>query len=491
MNTSMSLLNRFAILISGLILPRLILLYYGSEVNGLVASINQFLSIITFLDLGVGAVVQSALYRPLAKNDTEKMSQVLVAAKNYFRKIAYFLVAYIILLIIFYPLLIDSSFSFLPTTVLIFSLSLGIFAQYYFGIINELLLNADQRGYVQLFTEIIVVLMNLIASVFLITNGAPIHIVKLVAGVLYLFRPIYLSYYVNKNFEIHYDVEIKEDPLPQKWSGMGQHIAYTIQDSTDIVTLTLFSSLENVSVYSVYNMVVQSIRLIISSLSTGIGSFFGSLLANEEIDLLNKYFSKIEWLTHTGVVYLYGMTAVLINSFVRIYTGGVNDIDYYAPLFSLLLVLSKSFYSLRTPYQSIILAAGHFKETQKSSFIEAGMNVVISVIMVRKYGLIGITVGTLISMIYRTLYLVNYLSKTIVFRSRKIFAKQIMVDILSFSIMLLIGFTSMNFYEVDSLISWVLLAGVLGISFIVLLFFINYIFYKENTFEVMKRFKIL
>lgn len=487
MNTVASLLSRIAIVVSGLILPRLILLYYGSETNGLVSSINQFLSVITFLDLGVGSVVQSALYRPIAQKKSKKISSVLIAATNYFKKIAYVLVVYVIGLMIFYPLIVNPSYDFLSTVFLIFGLSLSLFGQYYFGIVNELLLNSDQRGYVQLGTEIVVVILNLLASVFLITQGASIQIVKLVTGLIYLIRPVFLAYYVKKNYDIDYDIDVKEDPLPQKWSGMGQHIAYTIQNSTDIVLLTLFSTLENVSVYSVYNMVVQAIKLMISSLTTGINSFFGDLLANDEIESLNKYFTGIEWLVHTGVVFLYGMTAILINSFVMIYTSGVNDADYHVPLFSFLLVLSLAIYSVRTPYQTLIFSAGHFKQTQMSSFIEAGTNIVLSIIMISQFGLVGVTVGTLISMTYRTVYLVFYLSKNIIHRPLKIFIKHGLVDIFTFGIMMIIGYFAMSIYPVNTLIEWVIIAVILGVLFLGLIFVINSIFYKDIMSYAVKR----
>ena len=60
-NTIASLGYQISAIICGFILPRLIMTYYGSEVNGLVNSITQFLQVITFLELGVGAVVQSSL----------------------------------------------------------------------------------------------------------------------------------------------------------------------------------------------------------------------------------------------------------------------------------------------------------------------------------------------------------------------------------------------------------------------------------------------
>ena len=78
LNTSTSLLYQVVTIICGFILPRLILKSFGSEVNGLVNSITQFLAIISFSELGVGAVIQSSLYKPLAEKNDEQISRVIV-----------------------------------------------------------------------------------------------------------------------------------------------------------------------------------------------------------------------------------------------------------------------------------------------------------------------------------------------------------------------------------------------------------------------------
>lgn len=488
MNTVMSLLNRVAILLSGLILPRIILLNYGSETNGLVASVTQFLGIITFLDLGVGSVVQSALYKPLAEKDARQLSRVLSSAKNYFRKISYVLVAYIVILIFTYPTITNNQgINFISTALLIFAIAISQFAQYYFGVVNELLLNSDQRGYIQLSTEIIVVVLNLLASIFLINQGASIQFVKLTTSLIYLIRPIYLNYYVKKNYNLDFNIKVTEDLLPQKWSGMAQHIAYSVQNSTDIMVLTLFSTLENVSIYSIYNMVVNAIKLIITSFSVGLTSFFGNLLASQEMNLLNSYFSKIEWGIHTLVIFLYGMTAVLINPFVMLYTSGIGDIDYYAPVFSMLLVLARATFSLRTPYQSMILAAGHFKQTRISSIIEAAINIITSALLVNKFGLIGIAMGTLISMIYRTLYLSFYLSKNIINRPINIFIKHILIDVITFILIVVSGSAVSSFITISTIIHWGITAIIIGLISIVIILLINLIFYKDIVIYMIRK----
>ena len=97
-NTVSSLIYQIVTIVCGFILPRVILNYYGSEVNGLVNSITQFLQIIAFLDLGIGAVVKTSLYKPLADGDNKQISMIYCSADKFFKNIARILVIYIIIL---------------------------------------------------------------------------------------------------------------------------------------------------------------------------------------------------------------------------------------------------------------------------------------------------------------------------------------------------------------------------------------------------------
>ena len=65
----------------------------------------------------------------------------------------------------------------------------------------------------------------------------------------------------------------------------------------------------------------------------------------------------------------------------------------------------------------MVLAAGHYKQTQWSAIIEAAVNIAVSVVLVFKFGLTGVAIGTLAAMVYRTAYLARYLSRNIICRS--------------------------------------------------------------------------
>ena len=72
-------------MIYGLIIPILIIKYYGSNTNGLVSSITQFLSYIVLLEFGIGPVVKNALFKPLVEKNKKNIEDVLATAKHFFR----------------------------------------------------------------------------------------------------------------------------------------------------------------------------------------------------------------------------------------------------------------------------------------------------------------------------------------------------------------------------------------------------------------------
>lgn len=483
LNGISALLTKLLIVISGLILPRLFIGAYGSKYNGLVSTITQYLSLISFLDMGVGAVVQSVLYKPLAEKNWLLVSQIVSSSKNYFNKIAFALVFYIVLLCFYLPKVLTDDIDIYTIISLLFILSISLFAQYYFGIVNQLLISSDQRGYVQEFVQIITIILNTILSILLIQNNASIIIVKLVSSIVFLIRPLFLSYYVKKHYKINSNIKADNDPIPDKWSGMTQHIAYTVQSSTDIIILSMFSNLENISIYNVYFSVVQGVRILIQSITNGIRPFFGQLIASHDHRIVN-YFDKVEWLIHNSVVFLFGMTGALITPFVLVYTAGVNDINYIQPIFGILLTTAFAIFCIRLPYQMMILAAGHFRQTQNSSIIEVIINIIVSVMLVAIYGLSGVAVGTLISMLYRTVYLVNYLTRNIIFREIKFFNKIIFVDCLNIiCLCILLRILNLQFHDFKE---WIINAIILGLLYLLIMILNNHIFYKTNTRLLLK-----
>lgn len=303
-NTVSSLVFQLTTIICGFILPRLILGAFGSSVNGLVNSITQFLGIIAFLELGVGAVVQSSLYKPLAEKLSDDVSKIIKSANKFFRTIGFILLVYVIVLVFIYPMFVDKDYSFAYTATLIVAIAISSFAQYFFGIVNRLLLTADQRGYVQYTAQTIAVVGNTLACYFLIVMGCSIQIVKLTTSIIYLIQPFAIYLYVRSHYKINHKITYDKEPITQKWNGIAQHVAAVILDGTDTVVLTLFATLSDVSIYSVYFLVVKGVKQLFMSMTNGIQSLIGELWARQELTKLRETFGWAEWVIHTGTTFV-------------------------------------------------------------------------------------------------------------------------------------------------------------------------------------------
>lgn len=465
-------------IICGFILPRLILGTFGSDVNGLVNSITQFLSVITLLDLGVGAVVQSSLYKPLADNDSDSISQIYVSATRFFKRLAYIFIVYVIVLMILYPIITKNAFSKSYNITLIAAMCISSFAQYYFGIVNALLLTAHQKGYIQYTANIITLILNTILCAILIKLGGSIQIVKLTTSVVFMVRPLFLYLYVKRHYSINRKISYVDEPIKQKWNGMAQHFASFVLGSTDNIVLTLFSTLSNVSIYSVYNIVIIGVKNALLSMTSGFQSLIGEMLAKKETDKLNRFFAYVEWLLHTGTTLVFGCTGVLLVSFVRVYTNGINDADYIQPLFAILITIANAGHCLRLPYNVLILAAGHYKQTQSNYIIAMFLNIIISIATVSVFGLVGVAIGTLIAMLYQTIWMAWYDSKNIINWPFKKFLKQCGVDALTVII------ASVATFKIPLLAvsykAWFLLAIEVFVIWFIITIALNLIFYRDN-----------
>jgi len=429
-NSLAALLSRLVALVSGFILPRLLLEHFGSEVNGLTQSIKQFLGVISFLDLGVGQVMRSALYKPLAAADHHRISCIMVSGKKYYRTLAYMLMGYVLILICIYPLITEQLFDWLFTATLIIAMAISSFAQFYLGIANEQLLQADQRGYVIFLLQVVGNVANILISVWMIRMGASIQAVNLASSLVFLLRPVVVWLYVRRVYAIDDRARYTVEPIAQKKEGVAQHISAVVLDGTDTIVLTLLSSLTNVSIYSVYYLVITSVQGFYQSATAGVQSAVGLMWAMQDKKRMHSMFVTVETVLHVVVVFVFSCMGVLIVPFIRVYTAGLTDADYVQPLFAALLVLAYGIRCLRTPYNMWILAAGHYRETQKCHIWAALINLAVSALMVTQLGLVGVAIGTLIAMVYQTIWMALYNTRALLKRPVRSIIKRFAVDAL-------------------------------------------------------------
>lgn len=472
-------------ILSGFIMPRLILATFGSEVNGLTSSLSQFLSYITLFEGGVSTVFTSCLYAPLQADDKQKVSAIIKSSNLFFNKLGLMFLLYTSAVAVVYPIAVNTNFSTEYISTLTFILALATYAQYMFCISYRILLVADNKGFIVYSLQAVCYLGSLILSIVSIKIYPSIHLVKLVGSFFFLIQPIIFSRVAKKKYGLNLHINPDEEVSSQKWSGFGQNFATFIYQNTDIVVLTMFSTLTNVSIYSIYYMILNAVRAFVKSTVTALVPSIGNTYVSSDIEVSNKVYDNLEYIVFISTAFVFSCCAALMMPFVSVYTNGIKDADYSQPIFGFLLMTAFAVECIREPYLQLTFIAGKFRETSTYAYVEAAINVGISIIVVSKYGLVGVAIGTLFAVVFRSIALAFYNQKNILCRpALKWFSNIVLLA----GIILLIGvaFSRINVISVTNYATWFKYALIVAVSAAIVIVGVSLVFFKEQMKAILK-----
>lgn len=401
----------------GLLIPRLFLLSYGSETNGLINSVKQIFSYFTLLEAGVGGATLQALYGPMARKDKQEISAILSATNNFYKKTGILYAVAVVAMAILYPVLVKTT---LPTSIVVWI----ILFQGEAGVIKylvtsklQLLLKVDGRNYILTNLGTIFAIGSNVARIVLMYAGFGVLWVQAVFCIIDICQVVFIVLYIRK----HYGwLDLKEQPnyqaISQKNSVLIHQISGLIFNNTDTIILTFFCGLKVVSVYAMYSMLFGMVANVIGYISSSVSFAMGQLFNSDR-----KRYEKVQEVYETYYLSisfaLFTIAYIFILPFLRLYTSGVSDIDYIDKWIPCLFVIFQILNYGRNTSNNIIDYAGHYRQTQWQAVLEMSINLIVSIICVYKFGLYGVLFGTIVALLYRTNDIILYANRIIMKRS--------------------------------------------------------------------------
>lgn len=483
---------QIVVFISGIILPKFFLEAYGSSVNGMVTSITQFVTYMSLAEAGVGTASAVALYAPLAEGEEKRVNSILSATRLFYYRSGAIFMGLVIGLMIIYPYLIAGQQPEKTVRAMVFVLASSTLVDYLFLGKYKVLLTAMQRGYVVVNVQLVGTILNTVTTIILIYLRLDVVVVKAVATGIYILRFFIVRWYVKKQLP---QINFKEEPdfgaLKQRGAALLHQVVGIIVNNTDTVILTIMMgnrSLMEVSVYSIYNMVVYAINTMLTVFSNGLTAGFGEVISQNEQEVLKKSYSSFEYMYFIVFFVICNCMGGLLLPFVSIYTQNVADADYIRPVAAMLFVAIVFLQNIRVPGLTMICAAGHFKETQPQAIREAVINLVVSLLLVKKWGMVGVLCGTVASYGYRSIEIIIYNSKYIVKNCGKSSLQRIVRNIVASVIINVIGYKCIP-NSMQSYITWMKYGVIIGTSNLILIVGINYLFERQEFWELMLRVK--
>ncbi len=451
-----------------ILIPRLFIVNYGSEVNGLLSSIRQIYVYLALLEAGVGDASVIALYGPVGQKDHQAANKILAATHFYYRKIGAIYAVCVAVMALLYPLVIDTTVPYSSCVWIILLQGAGSVIGYLFQGKYNMLLRVDNRHYVTTNLGTVTTIATDVLRIVLLMMGKSIIAVQATYVLFSIIKMLYIAWYMRKEYP-WIDLHVTPDfqAISQKSSVLVHQISSLVFGHTDVLILTFVCGLNTVSIYSMYATVYGMVSNLLGIVSNSVQSVLGQQYHNDRKryillqDTFETYYLSI-------VFSLFAIATVFVLPFLRLYTAGgdINYIDWKLPLlFTAYQLLTYG----RVPAHNPIAFAGKFKETQWRAWLETGINLLVSFVCVFWFGIYGVLMGTIAALLYRSNDIIIFANRTVLNRSPWPTYRRWLTDLAVFvAVVFIFGKIPMN---LDSYIA--LLLNALWVSPIILGVFIG------------------
>jgi len=379
----------------------------GKELLGVNSLYTEVLSMLSLAELGFGTAFTFALYKPIAENNEEKIRQLIFL----FKKI-YYIIALIVLCIgfVLVPLLQfivqGADYVSLNELRIYFVIFLSNTVINYFVQYKTTYVNARMKSYVVTNIEMITNFVIIVTQCLIIYFFRNYLAYLLVNTGLLLLSKIVIALYLNMKFPILN--EKPQEPLPKnekkeiytEVKGLAlQNFAGVAIHSTDNLIISMASGLGVVGVglVSNYNIIITAVTAFIVILMTSLTPGFGNLVATSTQEHYKETFNEVNFYNF----WIYGFCSiaffVLIPPFITLWLGE----DYLIDIWPFLLIIINIYMQGQcTIYNNARNAKGNFNLDKWISVIQAIINLVVSIICAKVWGLLGVYIGTIVSRLF-------------------------------------------------------------------------------------------
>ena len=474
-NASSAFINKFVILLLTFVSRRIFINYIGVHylgINGLFANI---LTLLSMADLGLGTAMNVSLYKPIAEEDTRKISALL----NYFRRIYYVIAAAVmgigLCLIPFLKYIVNMDQN-IPHLYLYYVIFVAKSAVSYLFVYKSSIIKADQRQYtvnnIEVYVNIVKVILEIIA-IFLFRNYL-IYLLLEVGGVLA--HNLVVSYIADKNYPF---IKEKAEIRPEEKKGIFTDvssiflykIAYSLLNGTDNVLMSIIVGTIYVGLYSNYLTITHNLEQFIQMLFNSLTAGIGNLVATESPERRYNTYKTMQmvsfWICGVVTICLFYLT----QDFIVIWLGKDLLLD---DLTMVAIVLNVFFSTCMRPVWTFREGTGMYKQIRYIMFATAVLNLVLSIVLGKLIGVSGIIFATSISKVCTYFwYEPNILFRDFFHKPVRLYYMGFFKNAVLLAVCLAICFVPAHFIPGTNIFLWIVKAGII-ILIVCAIYYVRY-----------------
>lgn len=401
-NMIASMVSNILTIIIGIVAQAIFIKILGSEYLGLNSLFNNVISMLAIAELGIGSAIVYNLYKPIAENNIEQIKSLMQFYKKNYQVIGIVVAIIGLMLIPFLKYIVNIETITININVyfvyLLFLLD-TVFS-YFLSYKRSLLYATQQNSIISIIHIGYVLILNLLQVIILFFTKN-YYLYLLTRMVTRIFENLVITYIANKNYPYLKDKNVKklnkslEKDIYTKIKALFFHkIGTFVVLGSDNIIISKFLGLATVGLYSNYYMIINAIQTIFSQIIQSTTASVGNLLVTESKQKSFLVFKKIRFLNYWLATFSCTCILVIMQSFIKIWIG-----DFYLLSTGVLIVLVFNLYQklMRSSYSSFKEAAGIYYEDRFVPLVEAALNIIVSILCCKLFGLAGVFMGTIIS----------------------------------------------------------------------------------------------
>lgn len=488
-NTIASLANFVLLLPTQFVLRYFISKHFGVSYMGLTGLFSSLLNVLSLADLGVGASISYALYRPISEENNELINSLMRLYRNIYISIGLLIISAGLLMIPFLSAIVGGKYDY-GNIYLIFILMLLNAAVTYFFAYNQSLLIADQRNDLILWTGVVSGLATLIGEITVIVMTNNVYIYLVVPIIVQLVYNVLLSRYVTREYslkrsQLKIPRPIIRDLVSNTIGNGLSRFSGVVVSSSDNILISMFVGLVTVGRYTNYTLIITVLQKLLMQVFNSVQASIGNFGVNKSRKEGAILYRRLQMLNFILVLIITCGFVSVINPIIQVWIG-----NEYLLGKSTILLMAISFYFMN--YQVVswnFTAAYGLASSMKSiPIIESIANIIVSLffLVTLKMGINGVILGTICStiltvgwqrpyVIYHkgfntkfSLFLIPFLKDTLVFFAA--IAAVVLMD---------------NTLHFNGPIVTVFIKGCMSVLISLMIFFVCY--FKDKDFIYLKR----
>ena len=447
----------------------------GDEIYASNQLFNQLFTYISLVEGGVGALIIQKYYKHFINKSYDEINKIYSKSIKSMEKISLLIFIISFVLSFFIKLLTKNSLSFLYLQFVFILYTIRSIIEY-LNLSPRFVIQADQKLYKINIILNFYKLLEIIIEIILLFGGFDYSIILIVTIVI----RIIMYYCVNMKVKHEYPwlkrVPIKAD---EKITGMGymfwHKIAGNVKANTDIILLSITQKPLIVACYASYNYIMKCIGDVIYMLGTAMLSSYGNVVYSEKTKKSYDIFKKINTIFLFLASFFCIMCFVTINSFINLWVGEKYILEgIYVIL--LLIILFQTI--ANRPLIIVSESRGIYKETKNMVAAAALINLILSILLVKKYAMFGVLIATVISDIYTLIVYPRYIYKN-VFKENQInyYTKYILV--LTYSCLIALIIANIKIFDINNYWALVKYAVIVSVIVFILNFMYFYIMFAD------------